>query len=183
MNHPSTIPDVLHPLVAYLDSLTERATIGKLHQLLTQSSVTLSDVSPYAIFSELGYARNLVCEGPWYHLLVLCWRSGQRSPIHNHAGSTCGLKILEGIATETLFEQTPCGQVKAVRSTEMAQGGICATQDADTHQVSNLQAPGQDLVTLHIYSPPLIKMDKFSLTGPQVEPYVPMMGYADGGGI
>ena len=40
-----------------------------------------------------------------------------------------------------------------------------STQDTDTHQVSNLQPGGCNLVTLHIYSPPLKLMQKFSITG------------------
>ena len=173
----------LHHLKSNLDRLTQRATVTQLRQWLTDTPVALDDVHPYAEFSALGYTRNLVCEGPWYHLLVLCWRSGQRSPIHNHAASTCGVKVLTGVATETVFEPTPSGQLKPMQSVDLHEGMICATQDADTHQVSNLQASGQDLVTLHIYSPPLIEMDKFSITGGQVERYIPMMGYADGGGI
>ncbi len=179
----TTLPPALSPLVEYLDGLTERASIGRLRELLDESGATLDDVAEFAQFSELGYSRNLVCEGPWYHLLVLCWRSGQRSPIHNHAASTCGLKVLTGVATETVFEPTPCGQMKAIRSTDLGTSMVCASQDADTHQVSNLQGPGDDLVTLHIYSPPLIEMDKFSITGESIQRYVPMMGYADGGGI
>lgn len=173
----------LEELKQNLDGLTQRATIAELRQWLTATPVALDDVHPYAEFSALGYMRNLVCEGPWYHLLVLCWRSGQRSPIHNHASSTCGVKVLTGVATETVFEPTPCGQLKPTQSVDLHSGMICATQDADTHQVSNLQATGQDLVTLHIYSPPLIEMDQFSITGGQTERYIPMMGYADGGGI
>ena len=38
--------------------------------------------------------------------------------------------------------------IYAVRSHEMKPGSICATQDDDIHQVSNLAADGGDLVTL-----------------------------------
>lgn len=177
------IPEILQPLAKYLNGLESRASVAKLRELLTGSDVTYEDVAPFAEFSEMGYTRKLICEGPWYHMLVLSWRSGQRSPIHNHAESTCGLKILKGIATETIFEETPSSQIKPITSIDLAEGLVCASQDADTHQVSNVQAPGQDLVTLHIYSPPLIRMDQFSITGTPVQPYVPSMGYADGGGI
>lgn len=180
----STPPPVIEPLIEYLDGLNGRAPLGRLRELLAQSRVTLDDLAGYAEFSETGYTRNLVCEGAWYHMLVLCWRSGQRSPIHNHAQSTCALKVLAGVGTETVFEHTPCGQVKAMSSTDLPAGMVCASQDADTHQVSNLQVNGQDLVTLHIYSPPLVEMDRFSITGPRVERYIPMMGVqADGSGI
>lgn len=34
--------------------------------------------------------------------------------------------------------------------------------------MSNLQAGGADLVTLHIYSPPLLRMEVFTLDSPAV---------------
>ncbi len=52
---------------------------------------------------------------------------------------------------------------------ELTAGHVCASQDDDTHQVSNLQSQGQNLVTLHIYSPPLRAMQKFSITGGEGE--------------
>ena len=177
------IPDNLQSLVGYLDNLDQRASVPKLRELLTESGTTFGDLASFAEFSEAGYTRNLVCEGPWYHLLVLCWRSGQRSPIHNHAESTCGVKVLKGIATETAFTPTPCGQMKAVASTDLLEGQICAAQDADTHQISNMQAAEQDLVTMHIYSPPLTKMEQYSITGSAPQSYVPTPVYIDGGGI
>jgi cysteine dioxygenase len=45
----------------------------------------------------------------------------------------------------------------------MAEGFICATEDLDIHQLSNLQPNKADLITLHIYSPPLLVMGQYSL--------------------
>lgn len=163
----------LSKLLHYLDNLTERAPIEELENRLRSLDLTVEDVAPYAQFDKAHYRRNLVRGTPWYHLLVICWKSGQRSPIHNHAESTCGLKVLRGIATETKFETTPSSLVKAVSSRDLRAGHIAASQDADIHQVSNLQADGTDLITLHIYSPPLLRMKTFSLTDRAVGEYVP----------
>jgi cysteine dioxygenase len=157
------IPQKLVPLVDYLDGLTARAPLAGLEERLRALPITVADVADYVRFKEDHYLRNLVSGGPWYHLLVICWRSGQRSPIHNHAESTCGLKVLRGIATETKFEMGPCELVKAVLSRDLPAGHVAASQDADMHQLSNLQVEGTDLITLHIYSPPLLQMRTFSL--------------------
>ena len=45
--------------------------------------------------------------------------------------------------------------VKAMGSRDLPAGALCVTQDDDLHQISNLQAGSADLVTLHVYSPPL----------------------------
>ena len=39
------------------------------------------------------------------------------------------------------------------------------------HQLSNLQAGNADLVTLHVYSPPLLRMNVFSLHGDAVREF------------
>ena len=66
--------------------------------------------------------------------------------------------------TETLFELTANGHVKATFSRELMPGGVIGSEDADIHQISNLQLGDADLVTLHVYSPPLLWMGTYSLT-------------------
>lgn len=167
------LPAVLSDLVDYLDGLTERATVKELQKRLSGLQISVDDVADYMHFGPATYRRNLICETKLYELLCICWRSGQRSPIHNHARSTCGLRILQGTATETTFEMTACGQVKATGSTDLTVGRVTATHDDQMHQVSNLQSAGEDLVTLHIYSPPLRKMATFSILGDEVGEYCP----------
>lgn len=173
--------DKLASLCEFLDALTERATIKALHRQLAALDITFDDVAHFARFSEEMYVRNLIREGPWYHLLALCWRSGQRSPIHNHAGSTCGFKILKGVATETAFKSSPSALLYPARSHDMQVDEFAVTQDREVHQISNLQAAGEDLVTLHIYSPPLLRMDTYSLTDKTVGEFRPVFFEHDSG--
>ena len=102
-----TLPANIDTLLGRLDALKRRATIDELQRWLVEADVTLDDVRPYVRFGTRNYLRNLVRAGTWYHLLIICWRSGQRSPIHNHAQSTCGLKVLTGTLTETGFDFSP----------------------------------------------------------------------------
>lgn len=177
-------PRKLTPLIDYLDRLQGRASLERLRSMLEQTDIGVAELAPFVVFESAHYRRNLVCRGPWHEILVICWQSGQRSPIHNHARSTCGLKVLAGVCTETVFDRSPCGQIVARRSTDWHEGHITASQDGDTHQVSNLQPAGQDLVTLHIYSPPLRAMQKFSLLGDGVEEWRPPISeFAEGAGI
>lgn len=173
MNNTIPLNKRLESLIQYLDGLQNRAPVDVLQHKLLALDVSVEDVADFVQFHETHYRRNLVCSGPWYHLLVLCWRSGQRSPIHNHAESTCGVRVLTGVATETKFESTPSRLVKAVSSHDLCAGETCASQDADIHQISNLQLEGTDLITLHIYSPPLLRMKTYSLTDRTISEYVP----------
>ncbi|MBM4067516.1 MAG: hypothetical protein FJ271_01020 [Planctomycetes bacterium] len=157
----------LDDLVAYLDELSKPAPLADLAARLGALDIRGTDLAglgDFITFSERGYTRNKVREGAWYHLLVLCWKNGQRSPIHDHAGSACGVRVLRGTATETTFVPAANGHIKAVASRDLPAGKVCATQDSDIHQLSNLQANDADLVTLHVYSPPLLWMGTYSLT-------------------
>jgi cysteine dioxygenase len=154
----------LQQLLHYLDRLEGRAPLSELAAVVARSGITCEEVADYIRFSDRGYTRNLVRGGPWYYLLVLCWKNGQRSPIHDHLGSNCAVKVLRGTLTETRFEFAANGHVKAIQSQDFPPGSVLASADHDLHQVSNLQAGTADLVTLHVYSPPLLHMGTYSLT-------------------
>ena len=177
--------NVIENVFAQLDEAAEQLPLRVIMDWLTRSNLTVEDLASYTVFSPERYVRNRLHDGPAYQALVLCWRNGQRSPIHNHRGSHCGVKVLWGVATETLFERAPNGLVYPISSRELPRGHLCASADDDVHQVSNLQAGGADLITLHIYSPPLLRMEMFSLDNPAIREWDDPVNdpFIQGGGI
>lgn len=154
---------------ADLDRYTGRIPLAALHRWLCETELDLADLERFARFHPERYQRNLAHSGPAYQALVLCWRNGQRSPIHDHSGSSCAVKVMLGAATETVFEHAPNGMVYPTTSRRLEAGFTCASQDADIHQISNLQGDDANLVTLHVYSPPLMTMNMYSLTDGAVQ--------------
>jgi len=154
----------LDVLFQYLDKLQGPAPLAELTALLAGLEISADDLQDHVLFSDAGYTHNSVRSGPWYHAWVLCWKNGQRSPIHDHKGSSCGVRVLRGTLTQTLFEFAANGHVKAVGSFDSEPGSVIGSHDMDLHQVSNLQPGDADLVTLHVYSPPLVRMGTYSLT-------------------
>ena len=130
------------PALTQFDQYTSRIPLVVLRDWLAQTVVTLDDVRPFLRFSVEHYVRNLMYAGPSYQALVLCWQSGQRSPIHDHRESSCAVKVISGVATETFFAQAANGMIYATGSRQLAAGDLCASQDADVHQMSNLQPEG-----------------------------------------
>jgi cysteine dioxygenase len=173
------------PSLADLDTYTDRIPLDVLKAWLERTEVTLETVQPYTKFSSEHYVRNLMYSGTSYQALVICWHSGQRSPIHDHRGSSCAVKVISGTATETIFARAANGMYYATSSRQLAAGDSCASQDSDVHQMSNLQAEGYDLVTLHIYSPPLFRMNMFSLVDAKVVQFFDPVNeeFASGAGI
>ena len=153
----------LDALLHYLDNLHERPSLDQLAAQLNRLPLSRDDLASFVRFSDRGYQRNLVRAGAWYHLWVMCWRNGQRSPIHDHTGSACAIRVLDGTATVTNFARAANGHVYATGSKLHETGTFVLTADDDLHQVSNLQANNADLVTLHIYTPPLLRMGTYNI--------------------
>jgi cysteine dioxygenase len=171
-------------LLDELDEYMDHIPLALLTGRIGAAPLDWPSLEKHAQFSAERYRRNLVRAGPAYHALLLCWRNGQRSPIHDHRGSSCAVKVLRGEAIETLFERTAAGHIYAVRSQTLGEGSVVGSQDSDIHQISNLQPSGRDLVTLHIYSPPLLAMGQYSLTDTRVERFVDeVWAFSEGSGI
>lgn len=176
--------ETVESLFDWMDGLPERPSMDALRERLNALTVAADEWERRAQFCDERYMRNLIHEGEHYHALFLCWKSGQRSPIHDHAQSVCGLKVLTGIATETVFESSPSGLLKACASRDHHAGKVVVSRDSDIHQISNLQADGVDLVTMHIYAPALLSMKCYSITDRFVGEFRPFVDeFLHGGGI
>ncbi|TWT44323.1 Cysteine dioxygenase type I [Phycisphaerae bacterium RAS1] len=174
----------LAEFLAELDEYDCRVPLDELRERMEALDLSYDDIKSFARFGRETYQRNLMHAGPGYQALILCWRAGQRSPIHDHSGSSCGVRVVKGTLTETIFDRTPEGLVFPTHTHRLHEGGVCGSQDSDMHQVSNLQPPGCDLITLHVYSPPLLKMGTYSLTDTRIGEFVdPVVGFVAGDGI
>ena len=167
-----------------LDGYHERVPLDLLEERLKRLAIAPGELEPYIKFDDETYRRNLLRAGPAYHALILCWRPGQRSPIHDHFGSSCGVRVLSGTCTETIFDRTPAGHIYPTHTQHLPPDYCCGSQDTDIHQISNIDPSGADLVTLHVYSPPLLSMGKYSLSQPgRTEFMDEVHSFAEGAGI
>ena len=174
----------LDEFLVEMDSHGDTVALDDLTGLLEQLDLDVEEVREHAQFSDEHYQRNLLRAGPAYHALIICWGSGQRSPIHDHRGSACGVRVLRGVATETIFKHGANGMIIPAQTRELQTGQVCGSYDTDIHQVSNLQPGDADLVTLHVYSPPLHVMGTYSLTDPVRKEFIdPIFEFASGAGI
>ena len=150
-------------LVARLARVAARPSFGELNALLGGAEVGADELRPYVGFKEGTYARHRVHLGPYAELLVLCWRPGQRTPIHDHAGSFGAVKVLRGVMWETLFEMGEAEGLRYLSAREWAPGDVTGADVPDIHQLGNPDVSGQDLVTLHLYSPPLTSLNVYKV--------------------
>ncbi len=153
-----------------------------MRDILNRLVVTTEEIQPHALFSEKRYARNLVYKDRRFEIMIMCWNAGQRSSIHDHAGSLGGIKILQGELTECLFERAANGMIKSLSSAEYAIEEARVEETSLIHQISNLQAENGKTVSVHIYIPPLVRMNVYSLEDPAVRNILPQY-FSLGSGI
>ena len=156
-----TIP--LSKLVEELNKFDSPVKLAVLQDLLRRLEMEDDELHHFQNFSNTSYQRNRVACGEHFEALLLCFRPGQRTPVHDHAGSACGVKVIDGVASETVFESTENGWLYPTQTNHLAAPGVVGSVDMDIHQLGNLQTDGQDLTTLHIYSPPLGEVGNYRL--------------------
>ncbi len=144
----------LHELAS---PLSER----EVRELLASLSKCTSELATFERFDAESYCRNRIFSNSFVDVLLLCWRPGQRTPIHNHAGSTCGVYVMRGEAIEIGFTASGMGPLIPSGSHAVSSGEVTVSSDNDIHLVANYSSSGEDLVTVHCYSPPLRSMRVF----------------------
>ncbi|GAB0489038.1 hypothetical protein MMPV_000253 [Pyropia vietnamensis] len=84
--------------------------------------VNAAALRPYIYFDGTKpYTRNVITVNEHYALIAMCWSPGRASPVHDHAGSGCWLRVVSGELFEALYsvpegEETdgPCTGVDKV---------------------------------------------------------------------
>ena len=164
------------------ESIKNLKAVPKLEEIKQWFSALLlrqRDYEPYRAFTPRKYARNLIARSSFAELLMLCWRSGQRTPIHDHGGSVGVILMVEGLLTETMYEHAPEGHVRPYNTYRWGPGGITGADVPDIHQLLNLQPEKRDMVTLHCYAPPLSVLNTYSPRNARVRHW--REGYFTGG--
>lgn len=169
----------LDELSETISGLKAVPTLEEIKQWFSALLLRQRDYEPYRVFTPRKYARNLVARSSFAELLMLCWRSGQRTPIHDHGGSVGVILMVEGLLTETMYEHAPEGHVRPYNTYRWGPGGVTGADVPDIHQLLNLQPEKRDMVTLHCYAPPLSVLNTYSPRNSRVRHW--REGYFTGG--
>lgn len=169
-------------LAERLCALTEAPAFAELSDWLSRVTVTQDDLRPYRSFKPGTYSRHRVVRSPFAELLVLCWKPGQRTPIHDHNGSYGAVRVCEGVMWETSFMLDEERRLYYHSARECAPGETTSADVPDIHQLGNPDVSGRDLVTLHLYAPPLGVLNTYKVGSREVGHYSPNE-FMDGAGI
>lgn len=140
----------------------------EIDKYLSETLVDPSALDHYLAYCEERYQRHLVHKDEDFELLVICWGSGQKAPIHGHEGELCWARVERGKLRFTNYRMVSEDPMQL----EMEGAPVDGTSGfldgpAEIHAVENPEAFGGNAASLHLYSKPYSECDIYeSVTGP-----------------
>lgn len=157
---PELVAEITTVLQAYPKGTTKSVElIAQVKALLESYDASGNEWKRYALFDDSkNYTRNLVAtDNETFTLMLLCWNKKKASPIHDHAGSECWLRMLSGSIVEHLYEFPQPGAedqpLTLIKKQEYSSPGVTFINDCVAlHKVEN--ASEERAVSMHLYAPP-----------------------------
>ncbi len=147
--------------------------LPEINDLIARTTISPDELLPYLGFKAGNYCRHRVMRNEFVEMLVLCWKPGQRTPIHDHNGSHGAVFVQEGILWETTFNYDTEDGLRYKAHRELRAGGLTGSELPDIHQIGNPDISGQDLITVHVYAPPLGVLKTYKLGSSTIDLYTP----------
>ena len=160
-------------LIETLNQQTTPPTLEAITSWLSTVEISQLELEPYLGFKEGNYWRHRVCRNDAVEMLIICWRPGQKTPIHDHNGSHGVVRVQQGLMQETIFSFDEEQGLTHESSRECGAGTLTGAAVPDIHQLGNPDVSGCDLITVHVYAPPLGVLKTYKLGSSQVDLYTP----------
>lgn len=151
----STDKQLLPTSLQYIATQLEQRknpTTSEMRTIISEAKVVADDLSPWADFDHPvtdSYGRKLVYKGANFEIMVMSWRPGDFSTLHDHGHTQWGAVQLFGPAEHATFLQV--GDQIVTSSREIFKSGdIVEVCHSLIHQMGN---PTSDkfFLTLHVY--------------------------------
>lgn len=146
---PNTIQTLDELIVALSDE--ERMNFG---DIIRSMKLPTSVYESLCSWCDDSYTRNCIFENEKFELILICWEAGQSTPIHDHGGEECWVKVLEGEFKETIFKLNTYGKLVNVKTIVSKKDDVTFMIDfMGFHRLEN--AFSQRSISLHLYAKPI----------------------------
>lgn len=126
----------------------------KFHDILHSMEIPKSAFDIFCSWSESTYTRNCIFESERFELILICWQSNQKTPIHDHGGEECWVKVIDGEFKETVYKSNEVSEVNILKTNLFKVGDISYMIDfMGCHQLKNLSS--HRALSLHLYAKPI----------------------------
>lgn len=116
----------------------------------------------FAFWSDKCYTRNCIEDNEKFELILICWCAGQATPVHDHDGEECWVKVIDGEFKETIYKPDEAGEMNIVKTAISKQNDITYMRDfMGFHTLENIAK--KKSMSLHLYAKPIRKCRVFDL--------------------
>lgn len=129
-------------------------THERLGDLLGGAPIRDSSWRPRVSYRDDKYARHSIARTELFDMILLCWKPGQVSPIHNHQGNSGWVRVLRGRMEETHY-QPPAWVVAGV-----PMPGAASAFDIDDEGVGHGISLQQRDHFVHVAGPAVCSVDR-----------------------
>ena len=137
-------------LVKTLESL-EEFTPESVHEVVSECDIGVEDLKNWIDYDypvSDSYGRKMVHDGGFFEVMVMCWRPGDYSAIHDHGKAEFGAVKLFGDVEHASFELEE-GRLTTIARERNESGTTLKVTASLIHQMGN---PGEkNFFSLHVY--------------------------------
>jgi len=141
-------PKSLQQLISALqhESNIDNAIVA---DLVSANPLSNKEIAPFVSFGHKeneSYGRQLIYDNGNFKILLMSWKKGDFTAIHNHGYTEWGCVYFFGEATHRLYEND---KLKLLQKNNFHTGEVASICGDLTHMMGN--ASSEDFTTLHIY--------------------------------
>ncbi len=142
-------------LLTFIERLKNSRSLEDYENSFNDGVLSRIDFTSYYLFDEKEYTRNLLYSDSTCELILICWKHGQKSAVHDHADSECIMCCVDGVLQENHYiksngekpSELVCTEAKTLRPYSLSR----INNEIALHQIVN--GHNGNSVSLHLYIP------------------------------
>ena len=125
--------------------------------LMDRYRIRREELERYVVWDDEHYTRHLVYRDERFQVILLGWGVGQVTPVHDHAGQHCWMRIETGRLQMTDYSWREGEGAPRLLNEEVVGGKgeeLHLDRCACVHRIANPSGWGERAISLHVYSRP-----------------------------
>jgi cysteine dioxygenase len=183
MTHPlrTTVEDFVEGLKSFERDLITQDCV---RDFMQGTQLSAQELTPYTHFRDEYYTRNLVYRDALFEVMIICWKSGQKTPVHSHNGQLGWMSIAQGEVAVHNYRYVACNcpEKQNVVGLDCLAGAshieldrlhteVCSEESGvstvdklqSIHQIENMDKSKAGVISVHVYSLPFDSCVSFDL--------------------
>ena len=140
--------------VEQLIKTLDETELDKCIQVAKKIEIPINEFEDFSSWSDDCYTRNCIERNDKYELILLCWKSGDETPIHDHDGQQCWVYQVDGELIEQRFKADENGKLMQTNELLVKPGEVSYMEDNMGYHLLKNESTSKAM-SLHLYMQPI----------------------------